>query len=139
MFSNSFAVKANLVCRNIIRSANHKFIALAVTLGLLVVILHSYCIGLKLLFKIVVRVYSSSPNIVGVKKMRRMRWVGHVARVGERRGVYKVLVGKPEGKSHLEDLGIDGRIILRLIFQKWNVGVWTGSSWLRLGTGGGHL
>ena len=68
-----------------------------------------------------------------------MRWVGHVVRVGERRGVYKVLMGKTEGKSHLEDLGIDGRIILRLIFQKWNVGVWTGSSWLRLGTGGGHL
>ena len=40
----------------------------------------------------------SSPSIVRVKKLRRMRWVGHVARVGERRGVYRTLVGKPEGK-----------------------------------------
>jgi len=39
----------------------------------------------------------SSPNIVRVIKTRRMRWAGHVARMGERRGVYRVLVGKPEG------------------------------------------
>jgi hypothetical protein len=42
-----------------------------------------------------------SPNIVRVIKSRRMRWVGYVARVGEERGVYKVLVGKPEGKRPL--------------------------------------
>jgi len=42
-----------------------------------------------------------SPNIVRVIKSRRMRWTGHVARMGERRGVYRVLVGKPEGKSSL--------------------------------------
>ena len=40
----------------------------------------------------------SSPNIVRVIKSRRMRWAGHVARIGEVRGVYRVLVGKPEGK-----------------------------------------
>jgi len=40
-----------------------------------------------------------STNIVRVIKSRRMRWAGHVARMGERRGVYRVLVGKPEGKS----------------------------------------
>jgi hypothetical protein len=34
--------------------------------------------------------------------------------------VYRVLVGKPEGKNHLEDLGVDGRIILRRIFRKWD-------------------
>ena len=39
-----------------------------------------------------------SPNIVRVIKSRRMRWAGHVARMGEGRGVYRVLVGKPEGK-----------------------------------------
>ena len=39
-----------------------------------------------------------SPNIVRVIKSRRMRWAGHVARMGEERGVYRVLVGKPEGK-----------------------------------------
>ena len=38
----------------------------------------------------------SSPNIARVKKSRRMRWAGHVARMGEERGVYRVLVGKPE-------------------------------------------
>jgi hypothetical protein len=38
-----------------------------------------------------------SPNIVQVIQSRRMRWVGHVARIGERRSIYRVLVGKPEG------------------------------------------
>ena len=42
-----------------------------------------------------------SPNIVLVIKWRRMRWAGHVARMGEERGVYRVLVGKPEGKRPL--------------------------------------
>jgi len=68
-----------------------------------------------------------------------MRWAGHVARVGEERGVYRVLVGKPEGKRPLgrprsrwvDSIGMD--------LQKWDVGVWTGSSWLRIGTGGEHL
>ena len=40
----------------------------------------------------------SSPNIVRVIKSRRMRLAGHVARMGERKGVYRLLVGKPEGK-----------------------------------------
>ena len=44
----------------------------------------------------------TSPNIVRLKKSRRMRWVGHVTRMGEERGVYSVLVGKPEGKRPLE-------------------------------------
>jgi hypothetical protein len=43
----------------------------------------------------------SSPNIVRVIKSRRMRWAGHVARMGEGRGVCRVLVGKPEGKRPL--------------------------------------
>ena len=43
----------------------------------------------------------SSPNILRVITSRRMRWAGHVARVGEERGVYRVLVGKPEGKRPL--------------------------------------
>jgi hypothetical protein len=47
----------------------------------------------------------SSPNIVRVIKWRRMRWVGHVARMGEGRGVYRVLVGKPEGRRPLERPG----------------------------------
>jgi len=47
--------------------------------------------------------------------------------------------GETRGKDHLEDPGVNGRIILRWIFRKWDVGVWTGSSWLRISTGGGHL
>ena len=43
----------------------------------------------------------SSPNIVRVIKSRRMRWAGHVARMGEGRGVYRVLVGKPVGRRPL--------------------------------------
>jgi len=48
-------------------------------------------------------------------------------------------VGRLGGRNHLEDLGIDGVIILGWIIRKWDVGTWTGSSWLRLGTGGGHV
>ena len=61
----------------------------------------------------------SLPNIVRVVKSRIMRWVGHVARMGEGRGVHRVLVGKPEGKSYWGDPDVDGRIILRWIFRKW--------------------
>jgi hypothetical protein len=57
----------------------------------------------------------------------------------ERRGVYRVLVGKPKGKDHLEDSGVDGRIILRRIFRKWEGEAWTGLIYLRIGTGGGLL
>jgi hypothetical protein len=60
----------------------------------------------------------SSPNIVRVIKSRRMSWGKHVARSGERRGIYRLLVGKPEGKRTLGRPGIDGRIILRWIFRK---------------------
>ena len=42
-------------------------------------------------------------------------------------------------RDHLENPGIDGRIILRWIIRKWDVGAWTGSIWLVIGTGGGHL
>jgi len=49
------------------------------------------------------------------------------------------LVGKPEKRDHLEDSGIDGKIILRRIFRKWDGWVWTGLIQLRRGTGDGHL
>ena len=80
-----------------------------------------------------------SPNILRVIKSRRMRWAGHVVRMEECRGLYRVLVGKTEKREHLGDTGVDGRIILRWLFGTWDVEVWTGSSWLRIGTGGGHL
>jgi len=81
----------------------------------------------------------SSPNIVRVIKSRRMRWAGHIARMGEERGVYRVLVGKPEGKNQWGDLGVDGWIISGWISRRWDVGIWTGLGWPRIETGGGRL
>jgi hypothetical protein len=59
--------------------------------------------------------------------------------MGEDIGVYRVLVGKPEGKRPLGRPRRKWRIILRLIFRKLEGVVWTGWSWLRIGTGGRHL
>jgi hypothetical protein len=42
-------------------------------------------------------------------------------------------------RDHLADPDVDGKIILRLIFRKWDLGLWTGSSWLGKGVGGGYL
>ena len=47
--------------------------------------------------------------------------------------------GNLRERDHLEDPGADGRIILRWIFRKWDVGAWTGLIWLRIGSGGGYL
>ena len=65
--------------------------------------------------------------------------MGHVKRMGERRGVYRVLVGKPEGKRPLDRLRRRWEDNIKMDVQKVRCGVWTGSSWLRIGTGGGHL
>ena len=59
-----------------------------------------------------------SPNFVRAIKSRRMRWTGHVARMGDRRGVYKVLVGKLMERDNLGEPGVNGRIKLRWIFRK---------------------
>jgi len=64
-----------------------------------------------------------------------MRWAGHVASMGEER----VLVGKPKGKNHWGDLGVDGWIILGWISRRWDVGILTGLGWSRIETGGGRL
>jgi hypothetical protein len=60
----------------------------------------------------------SSPNIVWVIKSRRMRWAGHVQRMGEGRSLYRVLVGKPEEGDRWGDPSVDGRIIFRWISRK---------------------
>jgi len=60
----------------------------------------------------------SSPRIVRVIKSRRMRWAGNVARMGERRGAYRILVGNLTERGHLGDPGLDGTIVLRWIFRK---------------------
>jgi len=81
----------------------------------------------------------SSPSIVRVINTRRMRWAGHVACMGERRGVYRVLVGKPEGKRSLGRTRRRREDNIKMELQEVVCGVWTGSSWLRLRIGGGHL
>jgi len=80
----------------------------------------------------------SLPNIVRVVKSRRMRWAWHVARMGERRGVRRVLVGKPEGKRPLGRPRRRWEDNIKMDFREVG-GVETGWSWLRIGTDGGHL
>ena len=80
-----------------------------------------------------------SPNIVRVIKSRRISWSGHVARMGEKRGVYRVLVGKPEGKRPRGRPRRKWEDNIKMDLRKWDVRVWTGSNWFRVGTGGGHL
>jgi len=80
-----------------------------------------------------------SPNIVRMIKSRRMRWAGNVARMGEGRGVYRVLVGKPEEKRPLGRPRHRWEDNIKMGLQEVGWGVWARSSWLRLGTGGGHL
>jgi hypothetical protein len=58
---------------------------------------------------------------------------------GEERLIQGFGGGNLRVRDYLGDPGVDGRIILRWIFRKWDVVVWTGSSWLRVGTGGGLL
>jgi hypothetical protein len=62
--------------------------------------------------------------IVGIRKMRN---------------AYKIVVGKPDRKRHLGDLGADEKITLRWILKKYGMKVWTGVNFLRMGTNGGFL
>jgi hypothetical protein len=72
-----------------------------------------------------------SPNVIRMIKSRRMKWSGHLVRMGEKRNAYRILVGKPEGKRSLG--------ILKCMLEREDGMVWTGSNWLRIGTSGGLL
>jgi hypothetical protein len=73
----------------------------------------------------------SSPSIIKIIKARRIRWAGHVARMGEKRNAYRMLVEKPEGRRPL------GRPRRRWMDNiRWDGVMWTGLVWLRIGTGG---
>jgi hypothetical protein len=64
----------------------------------------------------------SSPDIIRMIKLRRLRWAGHVAHVRERRGAYIILVGDMREGDHLEDPGLEGRIMLKWIFESLDGG-----------------
>jgi hypothetical protein len=81
----------------------------------------------------------SLPNIVRVVKSKRMRWAGHVACMGEERGVHRVLMGKPEGKNPLGRPRRRWEDNIKMDFRKLEVVVGSRWSWIRIGTGGGHL
>jgi hypothetical protein len=81
----------------------------------------------------------SSPYIIPVIKSSGQRWRGHAARLGRGDVLTGLWWGNLREGDHLNDRGVDGRIILKCILQKWNcrVGAWTGSIWLRIWIGGG--
>ena len=81
----------------------------------------------------------SLPNIVWLVKSRRMRWAEHVARMGEDRGVHRVLVEKPEGRRPLGRPRRRWEDNIKMDLQELKGVVGTGWSWLRIGTVGGHL
>jgi hypothetical protein len=71
----------------------------------------------------------SSPNIVRAIKLRRMRWVGHVARMGEGRGVYRILVEMPEGKRPLGRRRRRWEDIIKMDLRERGIDV---ANWIRL-------
>jgi hypothetical protein len=79
----------------------------------------------------------STPDIIRQIKSRRMRWVGHVARMGEGRNVYRVLVVKPKGKRPLERPRCRWKDGIKMDLREMGWGVWSGFTWLRIGIVGG--
>jgi hypothetical protein len=83
--------------------------------------------------------FRCSPNIVRVIKTRRVRWVGRVTHVGERRDAYRFVAGKSEGKRPLGRPRHRWEDNSKVDLQGVGWEAWTGLIWLKIGTGGGHL
>jgi hypothetical protein len=81
----------------------------------------------------------SSPNIIRMIKSRRLRWAGHVTRMGETRNAYRILWESQKEGDHQEDQDVGGWNILKWILEREDGMIWTGSNWLRIGTSGGLL
>jgi hypothetical protein len=81
----------------------------------------------------------SSPSIVRVIEARRMRLAGHVARMGEVRGAYNILIGMPEGRRPLGRPRRRWEDNIKMDLREIGLGMWIGFIWLRIGTGGGLL
>jgi hypothetical protein len=86
----------------------------------------SFEMGWRKLYSGQLQDFYCSSNIVQVIKLRRIRWAGHMAHMGEKRNVYRVLVEKPEGKRLPVRPEEDGRIILKWILKKWDGRAWSG-------------
>jgi len=69
----------------------------------------------------------------------RMRWAGHVARMGEERRCIGSCWGNKRKGDQCGDQGVYGWIILGRISRRWDVGIWTGLGWPSIETGGGRL
>jgi hypothetical protein len=82
---------------------------------------------------------NSSPSIITMIKSRMMMLAGHVARMGEKKNAYRILVGKPESKSHGVDQNVNGWPILKWILERFDGMVSIALIWLRIGTSGGLL
>jgi hypothetical protein len=81
-----------------------------------------------------------SPNIIRMIKSRWMRWPRHVARMGEKRNSYRILVGKPKRKRPLGRPTCRWEDNIRMDLKRDRMGwVWTGLLWLRIQTSGGLL
>jgi hypothetical protein len=79
----------------------------------------------------------TSPRIVRVIKARRMRWAGHVARMGEVRGAYNILVGRPEERIPLGRPRCRWEDYIKMDLREIGLLMWIGFIGLRTGTGGG--
>jgi hypothetical protein len=80
-----------------------------------------------------------SSDIIRQIKSRRMRWAGHVARMGEGRNVYRILVGKPDGRRPPEKPRRRWENVIKMGHNEIGWGVWSGFTWLRIGIVGGLL
>jgi hypothetical protein len=74
-------------------------------------------------------------------KLRRLRWAGHVERMGGRRRSMHIGFWwkSQKERDHMEDADVGGRLILNWILEEQNVVVWTGLIWFRIGASGGLL